>query len=47
MLEKRSFNITKELAYLVNTFEDFSLVAQLKEEMDKLSYYFPIINKTI
>lgn len=36
LLEKRSFNITKELGFLINTFEDFSLVAQLREEMEKL-----------
>ena len=27
LLEKRSFNITKELAYIIKTFEDFRLIA--------------------
>ena len=35
-LEKRSFNITKELAYLIKTFEDFRLVQQIREEIEKV-----------
>lgn len=35
-LEKRSFNITKELAYLIKTFEDFRLVAQIRKEIEKV-----------
>jgi len=36
-LEKRSFNITKELGFLINTFEDFRFVAQIKEEVENLN----------
>lgn len=36
MLEKRSFNITRELAYLIKTFEDFRHVTQIRKEIEKV-----------
>ncbi|KXK09244.1 MAG: hypothetical protein UZ20_WS6002000645 [candidate division WS6 bacterium OLB21] len=36
MLEKRSFNITKELAFLIKTFEDFKLIQQIRQDMEQV-----------
>jgi len=35
-LDKRSFNITKELGRIIKIFEDFKLVAQIREEIEKV-----------
>jgi len=35
-LENRNFNITKQLACIIKTFEDFRLVAQIREEIEKV-----------
>jgi len=37
MLEKRSINITKELAHIIKVFEDFRLVQQIREEIEKVN----------
>jgi len=34
--ENRNSNITKQLACIIKTFEDFRLVAQIREEIEKL-----------
>ena len=36
MLEDRSFNITKYLSHIIKAFEDFRLVQNLREEIEKL-----------
>lgn len=35
LLRETSFNITKELGFLIYTFEDFSRIAQIREEIEK------------
>jgi hypothetical protein len=36
LLEKRSFNITKHLGHIIKVFEDFRLVQQIREEIEKV-----------
>jgi len=36
MLENRNSNITTHLACIFKTFEDFRLVAQIREEIDRV-----------
>jgi len=40
MLENRNSNITKQLACIFKTFEDFRLVAQIREEIAKIETIF-------
>ena len=39
MLEKRESNITMQLARVFKVFEDFRLVQQIMEEIEKLKIY--------
>jgi hypothetical protein len=41
MLEKRSFNITNYLGHIIKVFEDFKLVAQIREEVESLQKHVP------
>lgn len=36
MLENRNSNITKELLHIFDVFSDFKLVAQIREEIEKV-----------
>jgi hypothetical protein len=35
-LEKRNFNITTQLSSIIKAFSDFKLVAQIREEIEKV-----------
>ncbi len=39
MLENRNSNTTTSLSHIIKTFEDFRLVAQIKEEINNISYH--------
>jgi len=38
LLENRNINITKQLSHIINAFSDFRLVAQIREEIEKVKF---------
>jgi len=44
VLDKRSFNITKELGRIIKVFEDFRLVQQIREEIERVR---PLTNNLV
>lgn len=46
MLGERSYNITSQLASLIKTFEDFKLVQQIREEIERVKSYSLNTSKT-
>lgn len=37
-LENHSFNITMELSHIIKVFEDFRLVQQIREEIERVGH---------
>jgi len=46
-LENRSTNITQELSRIFKTFSDFRLVAQIKEEIEKVKTHYLLTDQSI
>lgn len=43
-LENRNTNITKQLSHIFKAFSDFRLVAQIREEIEKLETSIALVN---
>jgi len=46
-LENRNTNITQELSHIYEAFSNFRLVAQIREEIEKVKFHYLLTDQSI